>query len=555
MTETLRVQARRLGSVLFVAAVMLLPADAATAAVEFTPTALTIPPGQAHDIAVGDLDGKNGPDIVAALNTDGLSVSLNAGNGTFAPPVTYPTGCPVYDVELGDLGGGGGVTDHVLDGHLDAAFLCVLNSGDTQYLGRAAGDGAGGFGTANRVPALSQGAFAIAGPQAIALVPLRAAGLPPVPFYTYGTGSSGNYQRLLCATYDWQQSTCGGDANPGPLLFAATIADAKLFTLGGARGILDWGFEPNWHTSTRDLAPAPATTAGAFHSITTGDLHGDGPDLMSSAGTCGCGYQDNPAAGVVTVNYGTDAAGVPDQVGTTIPSAPGVINISTGDFDLDGHEDVIGSTYTYDAPAGRVDNGFFVQAGDGAGGLGPPQTFTLAHVDGGFRRAPVRVADLDANGGPDAVAIIGGQVQVLLNAKSGSPTPPGGNPPFPPGGLPPGGNPLSGIKDLTKKAKLDSKGSLILGSATNPPTASVLLTLSAKAPKGGSKKPVVIGKADVSIPAGEERSLKVQLNKKGRKLVGRRPLKASLKIVATAGDGSQATDDRKVKLIPKTKPK
>lgn len=530
---------------MFVAAAVLLSTNTASAAVEFTPTALSIPAGQASDIAVGDLDGQNGPDIVAGLYTDGLSVSLNAGNGTFAAPVTYPTGCPVHDVELGDLGGGGGVTDNTLDGHLDAAFLC-----NGQYLGRVAGDGAGGFGTANLVPALSRGAFAIASPQAMALVPLRAAGLPPVPFYGYGTGASGGYKTLLCATYDWQQSTCGGDANPGPLLFAATIADAKLFTLGGARGILDWGFEPNWHTSTRDLAPTPAGTGGAFQSITTGDLHGDGPDLMSSAGTCGCGYQDNPAAGVVTVNYGTDAAGVPDQVGTTIPSAPGVINISTGDFDLDGHEDVIGSTYSYDAPAARVDNGFFVQAGDGAGGLGSPQTFTLAHVDGGFSRAPVRVADLDANGGPDAVAIIGGQVQVLLNAKSG---PPGGNPP--PGGLPPGGNPLSGIKDLAKKAKLDSKGSLLLGSATNPPTASVLLTLSAKAPKGGGKKPVVIGKADISIPAGGERSLKVQLNKKGRNLVGRRPLKASLKIVATAGDGSQATDDRTVKLIPKTKPK
>ena len=537
----MRGQARRLGSVLFVAAVMLFSADVATAAVEFTPTALSIPTGQARDIAVGDLDGKNGADIVTALSTDGLSVSLNTGNGTFAAPVTYPTGCPVHDVELGDLGGGGGVTDNTLDGILDAVFLC-----NGQYLGRAAGDGAGGFGTANRVPALSRGAFATESPQAIALVPLRAAGLPPVPFYTYGTGSSGNYQNAALCHVRLAAVNLRGGPEPRPAADRRHDRRARLLTLGGAKGILGWGFEPNWHTSTRDLAPTPAGTGTAFHSITTGDLQGDGPDIMSSAGTCGCGYQDNPAAGVVTVNYGTDAAGVPDQVGTTIPSAPGVINISTGDFDLDGHEDVIGTTYSYDAPAARVDNGFFVQAGDGAGGLGSPQTFALAHVDGGFSRAPVRVADLDANGGPDAVAIIGGQVQVLLNQKSG---PPGG------GGLPPGGNPLSGIKDLANKAKLDSKGSVLLGSATNPPTANVLLTLSVKAPKGGGKKPIVIGKADISIPAGGERSLKVQLNKKGRNLVGRRPLKASLKIVATAGDGSEATDDRKIKLIPKKKPK
>ena len=107
-----------------VVAGLLVSADAASAAVDFTPTALTIPANQASDIAVGDLDGKNGPDIVTALNTDGLAVSLNNGDGTFAAPVSYPTGCPVYDVELGDLGGQGGVTDNSLDGFLDAAIVC-----------------------------------------------------------------------------------------------------------------------------------------------------------------------------------------------------------------------------------------------------------------------------------------------------------------------------------------------------------------------------------------------------------------------------------------------
>ena len=108
---------------------------------------------------------------------------------------------------------------------------------------------------------------------------------------------------------------------------------------------------------------------------------------------------------------------------------------------------------------------------------------------------------------------------------------------------------------------------LLLGTATNPPTSSVLLTLSTKPPKGGAsgskqrgkaggkKKPIVIGKANIAIPVGAKRSLKVQLNKKGRKLVGSDPLKATLKIVATGSDGTEATEDKKVKLVPKKGPK
>ena len=198
---------KKLVVVALVSSGLLLAADGAAAAVEFTPAALTIPANQAADIGVGNLDGKNGPDIVTALNTDGLAVSLNNGNGTFAAPVIYATGCPVYDVELGDLGGQGGLNDNTLDGILDAAIFC--GAGETALLGRLAGNGSGGFGAANIQPNLGEGAFNGGGPQDLALVQLRAAGLPPVPFYTLRDRLIRGYQKLLCATYDWQQATCG----------------------------------------------------------------------------------------------------------------------------------------------------------------------------------------------------------------------------------------------------------------------------------------------------------------------------------------------------------
>ena len=46
-----------------------------------------------QSVAVGDLDGVNGPDLaVANLYSDDVSVLLNEGDGTFAAPVAYATG-------------------------------------------------------------------------------------------------------------------------------------------------------------------------------------------------------------------------------------------------------------------------------------------------------------------------------------------------------------------------------------------------------------------------------------------------------------------------------
>ncbi len=60
------------------------------------------------------------------------------------------------------------------------------------------------------------------------------------------------------------------------------------------------------------------------------------------------------------------------------------------------------------------------RADDGAGHLGAPQELPLYNGET-FDYNPVRVADLDGNGTPDVVAIVGGKVRVLLNQKSPPP--------------------------------------------------------------------------------------------------------------------------------------
>lgn len=539
----------------------LLTAGSAGAAVGFTATPL--PTGQVPtDVAVGDLDGSKGPDVVASLPEGGLAVMLNNGNGTFAAPRLYATGCYTVQVELADLGGLD--NGHVLDGRLDAAVVCRV--GELQYLGRLAGDGAGGFGAAHLVPELWTGPFNGGSPQEMALADLRGPGLPPVPIFTYMTEDvfhEPRFYRVLCFSYDWVNRICLGRDTPqvSQPLVAGNIADARVFTLGGAKGILNWGpLSTGWAASTRELAPAPAGATGqVFYSLTIGDLAGDGPDIISAASSCGCGYQDVPASGVVAISYG-NSGGVPDQVATKIPSAPGITNIATGDFDVDGRNDLIGTNWYYDAATATSTGAVFVQTGNGAGGLSAPQMFPLSHTEA-RSRAPIRVADLDGNGGPDAVAIVGDQIQVLLNTQSKAAAPP-----------PPQLNPFAGVKGLPKKAQVDKNGNLILGSATNPPTASVDLTVLLPVAKGGGKasaaaakpkkgkgkgkKAKVIAHAKIKIPAGKKRALKVHLKRPAlAQLKKGKTLKAKLKIVAVATDGTKSAKTQSLTIKPPKKPK
>ncbi|HEY5332199.1 MAG TPA: hypothetical protein VIJ21_01520, partial [Solirubrobacterales bacterium] len=84
---------------------LFVPAASASADFSFQTTTLEPPAGaRVEDVALGDLDGVNGPDIVTAYETGGLSVQLNDGHGHFGPPQMYATGCRVSQVELADVG-------------------------------------------------------------------------------------------------------------------------------------------------------------------------------------------------------------------------------------------------------------------------------------------------------------------------------------------------------------------------------------------------------------------------------------------------------------------
>jgi hypothetical protein len=545
-------------SLLICAAALLLPAAGANAQVAFQTTTLEPAGNIVEDVAVGDVDGVNGPDIVTAYAEGGIGVQLNDGHGHFGPAHMYTTGCDTKQIELADVGAP--PSSIVPDGHLDAVISCSYGSGETIELGRMFGDGSGGFSAPALFPESNYGSFngLSLSHQAFALVEFRGPAGPPVPVWTrLVQPESFHFNRLFCLSYDWSTAQCasGEAGEPYVPLVAGRVAEAELFTYGGSEGLLDWGPNPNWHSSTRDFGPEPtsAQPADIWRSITIGDLNGDGPDILTSAGTSGA-VPGEPASGRISVLYGNNAEGVPTQHATTFASVLGVEGIATGDFDLDGHTDVVGTDWHYSAATG-VASGVFFQSGDGAGHLGAPQELPLSSSER-YDYNPVRVADLDSNGTPDVVAIVGGEVRVLLNQNIRLVTPP-------PAGLinPPAGKALAGIKKVPKLVTLLAGGGLLLGTATNPPTASVGLTITipAKGKAKGSarlaaraktKKPTVIGKAQIKIPAGKTVTLKLKLSTAARKLLKKGSLHVKLTIVAISSGGAKQTESLVLTIKP-----
>ena len=112
--------------------------SAAQADVSFERTDIALA-GRPDSVALGDLDGRNGQDIVMAFTDLGaVGVMLNRGDGTFGPPTAYTAGpgCAgqLVDLALGD------VTPTPPDGRLDAFVVC------TPSVVRLTGDGAGALG-------------------------------------------------------------------------------------------------------------------------------------------------------------------------------------------------------------------------------------------------------------------------------------------------------------------------------------------------------------------------------------------------------------------------
>lgn len=533
-------------------AVLGLTAPAARGAVAFERTDYTAG-GTANSLAVGDIDGKDGPDIVAVRNDAGLLVRrLNDGTGHFTTTGQSFTACQADQVELADVTSNG--TDYVRDGKLDAVLFCT----DSGTLARMAGDGAGGFGAPHAGTAfLNSPSLAYA--DHFALGAFTDYDRPPLALFR---SQDGSFRGVFCALYDYSadlQCLAPGSTWPaigGPMLAVDFRGDnqQELLTLGGSKGVVAFGIVNVPMRVWADTEIDFGQSVGGALALAAGDLNGDGrPDVITGTGSS--------SAGVVNTIAPPAGQSLANTAAKSFPSIVGLYHLITGDFDGDGHLDVLAAGgYGHAA----------VHAGDGTGGLGAPQDIPLVGAGNPAYTtvADAAEADVDRNGTADAVVLdeLHGTFEVLRNLVAppsapggGSPSPgtpgPGTPAPLPAGPKPapvaPKPGPLSGLSGLVSSATVGSAFTLTLGKAANPPTRAVALTLTVAGASASARtkaaKPTVVGTVMIAIPTGKSRPLRVRLNAKGRALLRRHAkLAVTVKLVATGAGGAKETRTRKV---------
>jgi hypothetical protein len=226
---------------------------AAQGAVSFQRT--DIPITGPESVALGDLDGKNGKDIVVALSSTGsVGVMLNQGNGTFGAMKTYSAGpgCAglAVDITLGYL------TPLPSDGRLDAYVACQ------PYVVRLRGDGTGALTNPER---FNLGVADYTDQSGDMLALMRRPDGNPAPLLVL---QHAGLSRQLCISYDLdpEQLVCNATPAAGPLVvgdlngsIAGVPPDEVMASEGGDKmGI--FGFAPQfplvWGESSRTVPAA-----------------------------------------------------------------------------------------------------------------------------------------------------------------------------------------------------------------------------------------------------------------------------------------------------------
>jgi hypothetical protein len=358
------------------------------------------------DLAAADLNGDGKPDLVSAnYGTNTVSVLLGNGDGSFAPEQTIPVGASPFSVAVADVNG-----DHRPD-------IVVTNAGDDSVsvlLGN-------GTGFSYQTQSVSFGV----GPDGVAVADLNGDGFNDIVTANYG---SNTVSVLLGKGHDafQPQQVYPVGISPNAVLVADLAGDGieDIITanygdntvsvlMGNGDGTFQHARTYKVGKGTYALALAHLTGDGKLDIVTANETDGtvtvllgngdgtfqDGPGYLA-AHTFAVGSQPHSVAvadvtgdgipDIVTANYGDgtisvlpgngDGTFAKQQVMSVGSGPPSGANSGTGsepasvvaaDLRGDGHEDLVVANY--------YDNTVSVLLGDGHGGFGPQQVYSVGN--------------------------------------------------------------------------------------------------------------------------------------------------------------------------------
>jgi hypothetical protein len=472
---------------------------------------------QLIDIALADVDRAKGLDIVASSYArNQLLVWRNRGDGTFTAPVGYDACGPANDGPWQIVSG----QFDPPDTRVDIAIACG-------YVTIVRGTGAGGFYAPQKTSWLTRGSMAAG----------ELTGSAPSEL-VFGTPGPGNTvvlcflkQPFLTAVPD-----CGNPMDPqppplsnvqaGPVPAAPMPVVAEFITPAGAQrhdevfglsttqtNVVNlYRRDPLNEYESWDSVPITSSRTKPFF-VDIADVEPDGkPDIL--VGHLG------------GVEFDLFRGGqAPPKVTGTLPFDTQAGRLA--DFDVDRKLDavIVGGQGKLALHKGKGDGTFF--AGQELAVAGSSSGSTVA----------LEVGDLNGDKKPDIVVMERHSLPATPNTVTVlTSTPPPVGPP-----TPPVVTPKPAIKHLKTKLVVGPKGTLSVGSASNPPTAMTAQKLVA----GGGR----LGRGRTTIAAGQTERITLKLNRKARRRLKRaHTLKAKLTITATGPTGLKTTVRRNLKL-------
>ena len=476
------------------------------------------PPGQKlYDVTLADLDGAKGLDIVASeYARNSLIVLRNQGGGKFAAPVAWNACGNGND---GPWQIAGGEFSPTPDTKTDIAVAC----GKVTIV---QGNGAGGLNAPQPTSYLARGGLAAG---------VNSGGKSELLF----GGPAGANVDVLCMMiqpFSSPMVVCGNPTDPQPPLMASVqtgpkagapmpvVADMfrpvgeprhdEVFGLSSTqqnainiytRSIGD-GYQ-SWNTSTRTVS------SGEPYFVDVGDIEGDGDQdvLVGHKGGNSFDLFLWGPSGLATQPKVTNTLGFENQAGRL------------ADFDRDGKLDAViaGGEGTIMVHKGNGDGTF--RAGEGFGVVGSLSQIALAVGDlNGDARPDIVLAERHVTPAtPDKLTVLTSIPPIV------TPPPPGG----------PGAPVITGIK---AKLLVTTKRRLVVGKASNPPTASTIQKLVAHGK--------LLGRGRTTIAPGQTKPLTIKLKRRLK-----RSVRAKLTITATGPTGLKTTVRKTVRLKRRTR--